>query len=244
MARWLLVVLLSGCAANVGAPNGLISVRGRVVDFERCASEAGCTPLEGMIVALASDPERVVSAPTRLDGTYILSGVPAGYRHDLIVRPRSGASHAPTINPMAVQATAQGDQFNVELYAVPRDPASLLEGLKGEGIDLVLGGGYLGQVVRTNGSMVMAAADVQIVVSPPQQPLRFVSVLPRFVPGEPILRPADADRTGPFGMFVVPARGPVDPFLVVPVDPAITYAPVAAPLAPGFVTCAIHCSVF
>lgn len=241
MRALLAVVLFAGCAAEIHAPNGTITLRGRVVDAETCASAAGCTAAPSMIVALRSDPERVRSAPTGADGTFILANVPIGYRHDLLVSAEGGAaSVAPTLNPMVVAPTDETDRFGVELYVLPRDPGSLLDGLRGEGIDLVLGGGYVGQAVRVEGASVTAAAGARVAMHPPPESLRFVNVIPRFVPDQPLLLPTDAVSTGPFGLFVAEADGPTDPVAVVPLEDGFLYELVVTPLEPGFVTYAVH----
>jgi hypothetical protein len=235
------VMLFAACTGEISAPNGTISLRGRVVDGETCASTAGCTAVPQMIVALRSDPERIRSAPTGADGTFVLEDVPVGYRHDLIVRAEDGAaSFAPTLNPRVVAPSDDEDRFGVELYVLPRDPGSLLDGLRAEGIDLVLGGGYVGQAVRVEGSMVTAAAGARIDFHPPPRSLRFVNVIPRFVVDQPVLLPAEAVATGPFGLFVAEAAGPTDPVAVIPLEDGFLYELVVAPLEPGFVTYAIH----
>lgn len=233
--------LLCACAANVGGPSpGPIEVRGRVVDAESCASSAGCTGIEGAIVRLHAQPDGVRSDPTGPDGAFILRGVPTGYRQDLVVTMASGAAYAPTLNPMVVDPDDEDDLFGVTLYALPRDASSLLEAVRAQGIDLVHGGGYVGQVVRVEGSIVTAAQGAHVEVFPSPRSLRYVGVLPRFVSGEPVLLPPDATATGPFGMFVVEAAAAADPVAFAAYDDAIEYDLVVAPLEPGLVSYAIH----
>jgi hypothetical protein len=210
-----------------------------VVDAESCASAAGCTGVAGAVVTLRADPD-VRSAPTSAEGAFVLSGVPIGYRQDLVVTASDGAAYAPTSNPMVIEPEDDADRFGITLYAMPRDASSLLEALRAQGIDLVLGGGYVGQVVRVEGSTVTAAEGAHVIVYPSQRSLRFVGVLPRFIPDEPVLLAPDATTTGAFGMFVVEADGPADPVAFAAYDDAIEYDLVVAPLEPGIVTYAIH----
>jgi hypothetical protein len=237
--RLLLLLIACGCSGTIGGTSRTITLRGRVVDVETCASTAGCTGIEGMIVSLAADPDGVRSAPTSDNGTFVLSGVRTGYRQDLVVRPAEGQAHAPTINPMVITPSDSEDLFGVELYALPRDPQSLLTALRSEGIDLVLGGGYVGQAVRVT-ETVTAADGVQVQVYPPQGAVRYVHVLPRFVSTEPVLEPPTATMTGVFGSFVVPADGPADTVAIVASEAGIEYDLVVAPFEPGFVTYAVQ----
>ncbi len=238
-AVWI-AFLLVGCAGNVGASEATIEVRGRVVDAESCASSAGCTGVASAVVSLRVDPDHVRSAPTGSEGAFVLSGVPIGYWQDLIVTSSDGASYAPTANPMVIAPGDDADRFGVTLYAMPRDASSLLEALRSEGIDLVHRGGYVGQVVRVEGTNVTAAHGAHAVAYPSQRSLRYVGVLPRFIPDEPVLLAPDATATGAFGMFVVEAAGPADPVAFAAYDDAIEYDLVVAPLDPGIVTYGIH----
>lgn len=246
--RLLLLLLaalaIGGCAATLNTPGGeTISVRGRVVDAESCASAAGCTGVEGMIVSLYADPDRVRSRPTGADGTFELHGVPIGYHHDLIVTPddSSTALVAPTLNPMVVHRDDADDLFGVELYVLPRDPQSLLEGIRAEGIDLLRGGGYVGQVVRVEGLMVTAADGVGAAVAPAPLSVRFVRRFPRFVTeATTVLLEPGTTATGAFGTYVVEPDGPTDPSAFLPVQAGWEYELVVAPMEPGFVTYAVH----
>lgn len=232
--------LLSACAANTASPaGGAIEVRGRVVDAESCASAAGCTGVAGAVVSLHADPDHVRSEPSGPEGAFVLRGVPTGYHQHLLVSV-PGVGFAPTLNPMVVAPDDRADLFGVTIYVMPRDASSLLEALRAEGIDLVLGGGYVGQVLRVNGSTVTAADGAHAEVHPAQRSLRYVGVLPRFVPGDPVLLPADATATGAFGMFVVEAAGPADPVAFTASDEEIEYDLVVAPLEPGLLIYSIH----
>lgn len=240
--------LLSGLAPLPACSNPVVrpppgegvGVRGRVVDAESCASTSGCLGVEGIVVALRGS-ETLVSEPTGPDGAFALEGVPAGGFAHLIARPvASAASWAPTLNPMVVEPDDVEDLFGVELYVLSREPDSLLEALRAEGIDLVLGGGYVGQAVHVIGSRIEAADGVRVHVHPDPASLRFVAVLPRFVPGEAVLKPPTADTTGPFGIFVAEANGPSELSAVIPIEDGVDYDLVISPIQPGLVTYAIH----
>lgn len=218
-----------------------IEVRGRVVDAESCASTAGCLGVEGMIVTLRGWPDSIVSAPTGPDGAFALEGVPGGgYRHLIARSAESAALYAPTLNPMVVHPDDVEGIYGVELYVLGRDPDSLLEALRTEGIDLLLGGGYVGQAVHVTGSRIEAAEGVRVHMHPEPASLRFVAALPRYVPGEPVLKPATAETTGPFGIFVAEADGPTELAVVAPIEDGVTFDLVISPIEPGLVTYAVH----
>jgi len=239
-----IAILLVGCGSPDPPVDGeTITVRGRVVDAEGCASTTGCRGVEGLVVALASRPDTIRSAPTGVDGTFELADVPAGYRHDLVVTAGAGLedAFAPTLNPSVLGSDATEDQFGLQVYALPRGPESLLEALRREGYDLVLAGGYVGQTMRVvDGTWVEASEGVSIEVYPAQDEVRYVAVLPRYVPDEPPLRPRGATSTGAFGLFAFQALAPVDPVAVVPAHATLEHDVVAAPLVPGMVTFGIH----
>jgi len=188
-------------------------------------------------------PERLRSARTGAEGAFELAGVPAAIRADLLLLPQdtAAARYVPTINPMAVRRSDEEDVFGLELYVLPQDPDSLIAGLRSAGIDLETDGGYVGQVVRDEDGALTAAADVQVAHAPPQGVLRFVNVLPRFASDGPLLRNPDADRTGPFGLFVVPSAGGIqDPVTFAPFAAEREFDTVVTPLVPGLVSYGVH----
>lgn len=238
------LALVAGCGepgtlTRGDGGRGEVAIRGRVVDAETCASTVGCQGVEGVVVALLSDPTGVRSAPTTAEGAFGIDGVPAGESVDLIAIPQatSAVRYVDTINPAAAD-TAE-DVYNLDVYAMPRDPDSLLAALDAEGIDLLAMGGYVGQAVAFDGDSWTAADGVAVEVSPPQDTVRYVHVLPRYVDGEPALEPAGATATGPFGLFVVPGIGATAVRLTLSsadhvFDPQIT------PLRARAVTFALH----
>jgi hypothetical protein len=240
----LALVCSSGCAATLETPgDATIDVRGRVVDAESCASTAGCRGVAGMIVSLSAAPDRVRSLPTALDGTFELEGVPIGYHHDLLVAPDESSTEpiAPTLNPMAVHRDADADVFGLTLYVLPRDPESLLEGIRAEGIDLLRGGGYVGQAVRVEAAGVTAAEGVSVSVAPAPVSVRYVRRFPRFVAeASTVLLEPTATVTGPFGTFVVEPDGAVDPAAFLAQQAGFEFELVVAPMQPGIVTYAVH----
>jgi hypothetical protein len=241
--RWVaLCISLAGCAANLDTPGGeTIAVRGRVVDAESCASSAGCTGMAGMVVSLFADPERVRSQPTALDGTFELRSVPVGYPHDLIVTADATAAEpvAPTINPLAIARDQEEDVFGLELYVLRRDAQSMIASMRAEGVDLVLGGGYFGQVVQVDGGVVTAASGARAIVAPAPRSVRYVNSFPRFVEGA-ALQSEGATATNNFGAFVAEADGETDPAAFLPVQDGWEYDLIVGPLVPGFVTYGLH----
>jgi hypothetical protein len=142
---------------------------------------------------------------------------------------------------MMVHRDDDEDLFAVELYVLPRDPDSLLEGIRAEGLDLVRGGGYVGQIVRVEGSIVTAAEGVSAAVAPSPRSVRYVRRFPRFVDeATTVLLEPELGATGPFGTFVVEPDGPTDPSAFLPLQEGWEFDLVVAPMLPGIVTYAVH----
>ncbi len=243
MGRLVLACALvcAGCAGPVDSGRDPITVRGRVVDAETCASTAGCQGVPGVVVALLTAAERVRSEPTGLEGAFELSGVPAGGPHHLVGIPQdtAAARWAATINPMAVDSGE--DVFGLELYVLPQDSDALLTALRAEGIDLVATGGYIGQVVVAEGATLTAVEGVGVSASPPQGEIRYVQVLPRYVPDEPALKDPGATTTSAFGLFVVPSGGgSPEAVRLAPSGGGSSFEWITTPLRPGLVSFAIH----
>ncbi len=233
---------IAGCSGVVerGGPEGSIAVRGRVVDAESCASTAGCLGVADVVVSVWGEPERPPSAPTGADGAFVLEAPPDRDVHLLAAPAGSAAELAPTLNPMVVRPGDDSDLYGVELAVLSRAPDSLLTALRREGIDLLLGGGYVGQVVRVEGARVEAAAGVRVHVHPAPARLRFVAALPRYLPDEPLLAPETAETTGPFGIFVAEADRPRELVAVAPFADDVEYDLVVTPLPAGVVGYAVH----
>ena len=235
----------AGCSNPTERPGPIdgvtVSVRGRVVDAESCASTAGCLGVQGMVVRVWGGPDSLVSEPTGLDGAFEIEGLQPGRHEHLVARPEAAATDfAPTLNPMVLPPEQTEDLFGVELSVLSRAPNSLLEALRAEGIDLVLGGGYVGQAVHELGTSVEAAPGVRVHVHPEPASLRFVAALPRYVPDEPVLRPSTAETTGPFGIFIAEADRPRDLVAVAAIEEGVDFDLVITPIEPGMVTYAIH----
>lgn len=238
------VALALAACAPAGGDGGTtrlpaIEIAGRVVDAETCASVAGCQGVAGVVVAWAGAVDRVRSAPSALDGSFTLDGLPAGVRADLLATPPGG--YAPTLNPAAV-GLGDDDVDDLELFVLPLDEPSLLSAFRREtGSDLVQAGGYVGQALTAGEGGMAALAGAAVVTTPSQGAVRYVNVLPRYVEGEPALRPLDAGSTGPFGLFVVPARaGAVDAVLFAPTMAEREIGFVVSPLSPGIVAFGLH----
>jgi hypothetical protein len=244
---WLIAVL--GCSPTSGTRDGsvgglpTISVRGRVVDVESCTM--GCAGVANVVVAWGGSPDVLRSEPTGPEGAFLLEGVPAGLRSDLLALPQgtTASSYAPTLNPSLLRRTDDEDVFGLTVYVVNADAESLLAAARDEaGIDLARDGGYLGQVAeRLEAGGLVAAAGVGVSVAPMQGPVRFVNVIPRRAPAEPALLPAGAVATSNFGLFLFPSSGGIqDPVAIAPFAAAGEYGIAVTPLVPGVVSFSVH----
>ena len=218
-----------------------LTVRGRVVNAETCFVSPGCQGVSGVIVAWPGAPDLVRSTPSSAEGAFRLEGIPRGIRLDLLALPQdtAAAGFAATYNPMVAAASAADEVFGLDIYVLPRGSMSLLVGIQNEtGIGLDARGGYIGQVAQGHDAVIAAT----VTVSPAQDPVRFVNVLPRLaMAGEPALLPEGTAATGGFGTFVVPSAGGMrDPVAFIVAKDGLTFDPVVAPLIPGVVTFGVH----
>ena len=260
-----LSALLVGAALSCNGPVGLypdtgtdreaITLNGRVVDFESCASWNRCTAVEGVEVRLRTLPE-VASEPTTSPGRFALESPPAREDDLLVTEPLGGFGRfAPTLNPWAAPP-AVSDVYGIELHVLPlgnnsEGRPSIVTALAaaplGDRIDLVGDGGYIGQVLRRDSDGLHAVQEARVeVVLPADWPshvpapvVRFIQNVPRYASGDVLYEEGYA-ATGPFGIFVVPAEGQ-SAVLTIRVHAQDTiFTEVVAPVVPGMVTLGIH----
>lgn len=235
-----------------------ITIHGRIVDFESCASWNRCTPVEGLMARLHRRPS-YVSEPSGRPGRFELPSPPA-YEDDILVDPGAyGMGYARTLNPWAAPA-AYSDVFEVELFVMPvgrtaEGNDTLLTALANgsPSINLVgdsssLGeGGYIGQVLRRDeeGLHAVNGARVELVL-PSDWPatagtpdVLFVSVLPRFS-SDSVLYPSTYTATGPLGIFVIPTRDQSALITVRVYSGDTIFREIIAPVEPGMVTLGLH----
>jgi len=235
-----------------------ITLHGRIVDFESCASWNRCEPVEGVLARLYRSTG-YVSEPSGRPGRFALPSPPA-HEDDILVDPGPlAASFAPTLNPWAAPA-ALSDVYEIELYVLPagRNPdgsATLLTALAelSPPIDLVGNGvtpgegGYIGQVLREgeDGLDTVMGARVEVVLpgdwpeDVPAPQVRFVNAVPRYTSGD-VLYDESYGATGPFGIFVIPTRGQTAMITVRVSTSDTVFREVNAPVAPGMVTLGLH----
>lgn len=243
----LLAVPLLACTAAVtvtgpqdASTDPGVAIHGRVLDLETCPSVSGCRVVVGVVVS-RSDAPAVLSEPTGPDGAFVLSGVVPGTAPLLRVEATTGmvGSYVTTLNanPVAVQGA---DVFGVELYVLSAADQDLLGAIAAESTrDLRSSGGYVGEVIRREPTAA-AVASAHVELFPGDYPMRYVNVIPRYVPAEAVLQPATAGSTSGFGLFAVAAlEEPGDLGVLVTAD-GLTFEPLLVPMAPGTVVFGLH----
>lgn len=240
-----LALLLSGCPGS-GDPVGpsgdactgrTVAIKGRVVDFETCLTQAGCQGLAGVTVSLLHN-SAVASRKTAADGTFSIDAAPDGVRMFLYVSD-AGGTHAPCLQATPIDTRGQ-DVFGVELFALRQD-GGLLPAITGAAkVSLTSDVLYLGQVFRVQNASMKALPDVTVTASPAAK-LRFVRCPPSFsqCKGEPTLWNAKRTTTGIFGQFLVVGSAPGD-HTVLASAKQFSFPAVTAPLARGYLTIGVH----
>jgi hypothetical protein len=254
-ARTVTLVLLAALAAAAGAGagcsaavtptpqedasiGGKVEIHGRIFDLETCPG--GCLVVVGAVVSLHSDPA-LISDPTGPDGAFVLQGVPRQSSQRLRAETTNGmvGSYVTTLN---VNALAVGDEdvFGVELYMLSAADTDLLGVIATESPrDLRSEGGYVGEVIRREPDP-EAVAGATVELFPGEFPMRYVNVIPRYVPGETALQPSGATSTSGYGLFVVASLG-ADQSLGVMVKAAgLAFEPLLLPMAPGTLAFGLH----
>ncbi|RLB53808.1 MAG: hypothetical protein DRJ42_10925 [Deltaproteobacteria bacterium] len=253
------VALILGCAPGPGTSTGrdsgppadggssaipTITVSGRVVDFESCFE--GCDGVSDVVVAWAGAPEALRSEPSGADGSFVVAGVPSGFRSDLMAIPGAGQAtrFATTLNAMALSRDDTADVFSLQVVVMPRDSSSIIAAFEDEtDMRLDRDGGYIGQVVNINASGGYdAAPGIDVAHAPNQGTIRYLNVVPRLAPAEDPFQPvAPGTATSIFGVFVLGGSGAiVDPVTFAPGTPAAPYGTIVTPLFPGVVSYGLH----
>lgn len=197
---------------SLGYPT--IKATGRVVSVESCFDALGCAGVADLTVSML-DREDVQSNVTNTSGGYELSGVPASVWIDLVAA-QGGAARdfVPTLNARAVPPREE-DVHEIDLYVLPRDVDSVLAAWTVETrADLARAGGLVVLVVGPdpdNPALQTALDGVRVVVYPAPSSGRYVNVVPRYrgsTGEEMAFLAADADATGPFGLYVAAFDAP------------------------------------
>jgi hypothetical protein len=249
MGWWFAVLVLLGACPGSTPPQPRdmsrksLQVTGRVVDFETCFAGQGCTGAPNLRVALFAN-SAIISDKTKLDGAFVLRGVPVNSKLLLLVSDSSGSNTFLSTLQAAPIATTTADLYGVEIYALRRE-GGLFAALGSEvGINLTTHAVYIGQVYyvdpKDNAMTPLAWATATVT---PAMSLRYFNCNPRFVKTVPcpvaLFDPKDRTATGPFGEFVAYAQGKVAATFNVA---STSYAcnPVVAPLNTGYVTLGLH----
>lgn len=238
------LALALGCGAEVrvgpedGAVPGGITIHGRIFDLETCPS--GCLVVVGAVVSLHSD-QSVVSPPTGPDGAFALAGVRKGSKQLLRAETTNGmeGSFVTTLNVNELELGDE-DLFGVELYMLSAADADLLGAIAAEsGRDLRVEGGYVGEVIRREPDPA-AVSGATVELFPADFAMRYVNVIPRYVPGETALQPSTAITTSGYGLFVVAPFGDPQDLGVLVTAPGLAFAPLLFPMAPGELAFGLH----
>ncbi|MBI5478495.1 MAG: hypothetical protein HY906_06540 [Deltaproteobacteria bacterium] len=235
----------SGCGAEVTvAPQqdastvGRVVIHGRIFDLETCPE--GCLVVVGAVVSLDDDPA-VLSEPTGPDGAFALGRVPRQSSQRLRAETTTGivGSYVTTLNVNAV-AVGEEDVFGVELYMLSAGDADLLGAIASESSrDLRVEGGYVGEVIRRDPEP-EAVAGAEVELFPADFPMRYVNVIPRYVPGEDVLQPSTATGTSGYGLFVVAPFGDPQQMGVLVTANGLGFEPLLLPMAPGTLAFGLH----
>jgi hypothetical protein len=232
-----------GAAVTVTPPEdagtkGKLAIHGRIFDLETCPG--GCLVVVGAVVSLYDDPARL-SDPTGPDGAFVLRGVPRQSSQRLRAEKTTGivGSYVTTLNVNAV-AVGEEDVFGVELYMLSAADADLLGVIAAESTrDLRVEGGYVGEVIR-RAPEPEAVADAHVELLPADFPMRYVNVIPRYVPGEAALQPSTATGTSGYGLFVVAPFGDAQDLGVMVTAAGLGFDPLLLPMAPGTLAFGLH----
>lgn len=242
---WLvsLLLLLAACPGSSYRPPPLeggvkaVQVKGRVVDFETCLTAAGCQGLPGVRVALFYN-NTVFSDPTTQSGAFVLTGVPDGASHFLLVAENTGQV-LPTLQAEPV-VTRGTDVFGIELLALKRS-GGLYAGVSAEaGVDIKTHAIYLGQVLDITGGTMKAIPDVTMSTSPAAD-IRYVNCIPSFsqCSGQPTLFQSRSS-TGVFGEFVVISTSGGGEHTIWGSSSQLSFNTTTAPLGVGYLTVGLH----
>jgi hypothetical protein len=219
-------------------PGGGLAIQGRVYDFETCPAAAGCLPVEGVTVAL--EPDRTVTSdPTGADGAFVLAGVPANASVTVSVDTSTAPTYVATFNanPIAIGAV---DVQGVDVYVLSSADPDLLGVIATESNrDLRVTGGYLG-VVLQGGASFVGVANAHVELMPPDYPMRYVNVIPRYAPTELVLLPPSAGGTAACGLFAVGTLTASGTAAIAVTAETLAFESLVVPIVPGRIALGVH----
>ena len=238
------LLALAGCRAEVqvmqadGSAPGGITIHGRIFDLESCPE--GCLVVVGAVVSLHAD-QGVISQPTGPDGAFALAGVQRGSKQRLRAEATSGmeGAYVTTLNVNEIDV-GEEDLFGVELYMLAAGDADLLGAIAREsGRNLRVEGGYVGEVIRRDPEP-EAVTGAKVELFPADFAMRYVNVIPRYVPDETALQPSSATGTSGYGLFVVAPFGDSQDLGVLVTATGLSFDPLLFPMAPGVLAFGLH----
>jgi hypothetical protein len=243
------LALAGGCAcsatvtypppADSGPPPGP-TLHGRILDLETCPDAEGCRVIEGAVVSLYGDTT-VLSEPTGPDGAFALPGVPPGSMQLLRAEATTGqgGAYVTTVNANPI-FVGDEDLYGLELYMLSAADGDLLGAIAAEaGVDFRQTGGYVGEVIRREPTA-EAVAGAHVELFPADFPMRYVNVIPRYVPDEAVLLDVTATGTTNFGLFAVATIDQEENMGVLVTASGLVFPPLLLPMAPGTVVFGLH----
>lgn len=220
---------------RVPSTGGRLAIHGRIVDLNSCLLPP-CDPAVGLVVS--AGPGRPRSAPSGVDGGFVIEGLSAGESAQLTVDDAPGESdlYVPTRMAEVVTMSNGEDVYGVMVYVVRRDSFFYQAIVDELGAAVESHALYLGQVFHTEDEhgTLMASKDVEV-KSPAAASIRFRKAIDEHDQLEGFYL-ADHTTTGPTGQFLVVHPTDASPSLSVDDLARGMQAEITAPLKRGVLT--------